>query len=279
VDGLCCHQHGPWAFEFPPADRYENAPAWQPIAHSVSCLRVKDSVCVYCGSAPAVQAEHVFPKSWYPATTPATCTRLTVPSCAACNKRFKTAEERFALAAMMTLDDRPDAAGVYERLSRSWKVDRAGSELDSEHRLRRFAGMLQRVVFKQPPGGQTDSVRAFLETPREKLLAAAPASPLQNTIVDLIGEKLGRGLYYAETGVVLERVTVSGKIVNQVFFASGGPSAPAFVAALRRLPANESLAPGLRYRFIANPQNGDVTWLFQLWGQIDIVAFFIRAEP
>jgi hypothetical protein len=121
-------------------------------------LRVKNKACVYCGSAPGVQAEHVFPKSWYPDGT--TCRRLTVPSCAACNVRFKRAEERFALAAMMTLDERSDAAGVYDRLSRSWKKDEGKSEVDKEHRLRRFAGMISRVAFRQPPGGQTDPVKS-----------------------------------------------------------------------------------------------------------------------
>src|SRR4051812_38706332 len=49
--------------------------------------------CAYCGSAPAVDDEHVFPRSWYPDTTPSTVKRVTVPACRSCNVRFKAIEE------------------------------------------------------------------------------------------------------------------------------------------------------------------------------------------
>jgi hypothetical protein len=137
------------------------------------------------------------------------------------------------LPAMMTLDERPDAAGVYGRHSRSWKKDEGKSEVDKEHRLRRYAGLIGRVVFGRPPRGQTDPVRVFLETPHAELIAARPGSPLQHSDIDLIAEKFGKGLYFKETGAVIGQVTVTGRLLNEDFL---------------------------------------------LWGQLDIVAYFVRAR-
>lgn len=73
--------------------------------------------CIYCGAPDGVQAEHVFPSSWYPDSTPKTCQRLTVPSCPTCNARFKAAEERFIGPVMMSLVDCEDARGLRPALA------------------------------------------------------------------------------------------------------------------------------------------------------------------
>jgi hypothetical protein len=100
---------------------------------------------------------------------------------------------------------------------------------------------------------------------------------LQHSDIDLIAEKFGKGLYFKETGATIGQVTLTGRILNEDFLRLGGPETPAFIAALQRLPVKEGLAPGLRYRFIVNEQDGGLAWLFQLWGQLDLVAFFVPA--
>ena len=78
-------------------------------------------LCVYCGAAEGREDEHVFPRGWYPDTTPAAVQRLTVPACRPCNERFKKVEESVGHDLIMAMDlDRPEAAGVYERISRAW---------------------------------------------------------------------------------------------------------------------------------------------------------------
>jgi hypothetical protein len=234
-------------------------------------------LCIYCGAAEGVQAEHVFPSSWYPDSTPLTCQRLTVPSCPTCNARFKGAEERFIAPVMMSLVDCDDSRGVYDRLSRSWKPDHGKSERDQAHRGAKLLSTLSRVQFKNPPGASTAPVLTFLATARDDLVAAAPASPLQHADIDIIGEKFVRGLFFADTRRTLAPSKFIARVVNDDLFAVGGPQTKPLVDALRSLPSSDSFAPGLRYRVMASP-TGDQHWFFLLWGQLELLTIVVPNE-
>src|SRR5690242_20656231 len=106
-------------------------------------------VCIYCGKAPGVEAEHVFPRGWYPETTPPTVQRVTVPSCKACNERYKKLEESVGRDLVMAMDVwAPEAAGVYATISRAWRTDTARDERERKHR----EGHLRNILRDSAPG-------------------------------------------------------------------------------------------------------------------------------
>src|SRR2546422_8593980 len=111
----------------------------------------KNPACVYCGKVEGIEAEHVFPRSWYPDTTPPEVQRLTVPACHACNTRFKKIEESVGHDLIMATNlDLPEAAGVYDRISRGWRLDRAKNEQDRSHRAGRLQKILRGVKWMPP---------------------------------------------------------------------------------------------------------------------------------
>jgi hypothetical protein len=200
-------------------------------------------VCVYCRAAESVEKEHVFPRSWYPESTPSNVQRLTVPACRSCNERFKRAEEDFAQAVVMGLDStRPEAAGVYERLSGSWKPSRAMPGRDFRHRVSRRQSILRNAVWSDPlPGATTMLVR----TPSGLVVRAAPTSPLDQGVVNLVVEKLVRGLCYQETGAALGPLRIEATIVTKQFVHEGGNELQQFFVQIASMPMDKRLGPGL----------------------------------
>jgi hypothetical protein len=75
--------------------------------------------CVHCRKeVPERNWDHVFPKSWYPDTTPQNLEKWQIPSCIPCNRKYGKIEEdligRFAVAAAGR-DDRDAAARLVKR--------------------------------------------------------------------------------------------------------------------------------------------------------------------
>jgi hypothetical protein len=106
--------------------------------------------CVHCLKDPVDRNwDHVFPKSWYPNTTPQNLEKWQIPSCIPCNSRYGKIEEdligRFALA----LDSKnPASAGLVEMAIRAIDPTAGRDERDAAARLakqRKVLGELYKV--------------------------------------------------------------------------------------------------------------------------------------
>jgi hypothetical protein len=88
--------------------------------------------CVHClKDVPERNWDHVFPKSWYPDTTPQNLEKWQIPSCIRCNRKYGKIEEdligRFAVA----LDSKnPASAGLVETAIRA--IDPAAGRDDRD---------------------------------------------------------------------------------------------------------------------------------------------------
>ncbi len=98
--------------------------------HCIHCLRATD----------APEADHVFPYSWYPDSTPPTVQRWTAPSCAGCNRKFGQLEKDLLVRLVGCIDPKSDAvSGLYARVVRSLGIDTTGlaaSEKEYRDKLR-----------------------------------------------------------------------------------------------------------------------------------------------
>lgn len=226
--------------------------------------RTGSELCVFCLSRKAKEGEHVFPKSWYPTTTPSTVQRLTVPVCRVCADEFEKAERAFALPLLMGLDGgHPDMAGVADRLRRSWQCENAANAKDAKHRADRLRRMWREVQFVVPPADDLEPNRpkVRVRTLAGLHITASPAFPLERKAEMRIADKFVRGFHYRDFGRPLPAT-------SKVEFCWAKALSPALCAELQESPMNESLAPGLRYwRFVTDP--GWSLWLFRLWGQCD----------
>jgi len=110
--------------------------------------------CVHClGTFDELTADHVFPKSWYPETTPANLEKWTVPACSACNKAYGRLEEDLLAKIALCLDPKsPSAKGITQRVVRSMDVRAGRDDRDAAARACRLSKIRADMhTFDQPP--------------------------------------------------------------------------------------------------------------------------------
>jgi hypothetical protein len=114
-----------------------------------------DGRCIHCRELLAEQTEdHVFPKGWYPDSTPQSVQRWTVPSCQRCNRESGEREQELLMLTGLCVDPRKfEAAGIAEKVKRSFGVGRSGlSEKERkirEARKNRILSSLSRYTEEQ----------------------------------------------------------------------------------------------------------------------------------
>ena len=100
--------------------------------------------CVHCLNDPVTRNwDHVFPRSWYPDTTPPNIAKWKVPSCLECNRELGIIENDLFVRLAPTLDPAlPGSSGLYERARRA--IDPASAKNKNESRARRNSETLPR---------------------------------------------------------------------------------------------------------------------------------------
>ena len=94
----------------------------------VHCLRLSESIT----------ADHGFPDSWYPDTTPPSVQRWTAPSCPKCNGELGRLERDMLIRVVLCIDPKKEAvSGLSSKVLRSLGFDTDGlSGTDKTHRER-----------------------------------------------------------------------------------------------------------------------------------------------
>jgi hypothetical protein len=117
--------------------------------------------CVYCLKTDKEMTwDHVFPRSWYPDSTPLELAKWKVPCCAECNNKYSAIEEDLLLRLGMCTDHtRLPALGIGEKALRTIKPEFAKSEREREIRQRKRDKIKSEIIW-------TDSVpgRGLLPT-------------------------------------------------------------------------------------------------------------------
>jgi len=98
------------------------------VGRCVHCLRLSESIT----------ADHGFPDSWYPDTTPDRVQRWTAPSCPKCNGELGRLERDLLIRAVLCIDPKKEAvSGLRSKVLRSLGFDADGlSETEKTHRER-----------------------------------------------------------------------------------------------------------------------------------------------
>src|SRR5207249_4194843 len=79
----------------------------------------------------------VFPKSWYPDTTPSNLEKWKIPACQSCNGAYSKLEEQLLLRFSLTLDHHdPRSSGIYQSIRRSIMPELAPNEKEATIRAR-----------------------------------------------------------------------------------------------------------------------------------------------
>lgn len=223
--------------------------------------------CVYCLSHfEALTSDHVFPKSWYPETTPDNLEKWQVPSCDKCNQKYSKLENELLLKFGLCVDPlEAKSLGIADKVLRSVKAGCAKSELDRVHRQKRLERTMQEMV----PAEKIPKESVFPNfgpwpgiQPEDKVGILVSAEQLQ-----LFGEKLVRGITYKEYSRYIEE-----DHIIEIFFI-GQKGAQIVVENIRRFGAEYHCGPGIRVgvAFAGNdPQSG--LFDIEIWGRLHIYA-------
>jgi hypothetical protein len=108
-----------------------------------------DGRCIHCrekiDKKSKKTADHVFPSSWYPDSTPSGIQRWTAPSCEKCNGESGEKEKQLLVRIALCIDpNKAEAAGLYKRAKASMGIGVVGLD-EKEARIRKA---LKDEVFK-----------------------------------------------------------------------------------------------------------------------------------
>jgi hypothetical protein len=92
--------------------------------------------CVHCLKEPVeLTSDHMFPKAWYPDTTPENLEKWQIPSCLACNQRYSKIEGDLLNRVALALDTKhPASAGLVDTALRAINPDAGRDEKDAAAR-------------------------------------------------------------------------------------------------------------------------------------------------
>jgi hypothetical protein len=166
--------------------------------------RPKLGKCVHCLCDPVERNwDHVFPRSWYPDTSPGNLYKWQIPSCIPCNRELGAIEEDFLRRVGLCLDPNdPASRSIVENALRSMRPEAAKNERDRNIR----AGLRKRVLSEVLEGDAIPNTGIFpglgerWKRPREE--QAAVLVPAE--FFPRLTEKIVRGIFYVKDGKFIE---------------------------------------------------------------------------
>lgn len=224
-------------------------------------------LCAYCGDREGDEREHVFPKSWYPESTPESVQRLIVPGCHDCNQRWSKIEEEFRTEFLMVISPlKNEAQGLHDKFTRSINPTFASDDTGRKMRAGKAKKILRTMKWVPAvPGAPQATVR----TPSGLFVRASPVRSIEQRVLNGAAEKLIRGLQYAKTNQVLGPIKVDSMLIRP--WHGEDPDWVPVLQHLWTIPPDTTLAPGLEYRHHRQP--GLDVWDFLVWGQVRFVSF------
>lgn len=229
--------------------------------------------CVHC-LADAVERtwDHVFPRSWYPDTTPKNINKWQIPTCQPCNQDYGQMEEDLLIRLAMCVDPHvPATAGIVQKALRSMKPEYARDERDKAARASK-GNRLKEILLNG-----ADIPRAAVypglgerwgRPPQEGLGILVPAESLRR-----LTEKIVRGIYYLKDETFIEPpYTID-------FYALDDDGAAPFRILLDQFGQTYAREPGIVVRRVV-PEDAPLCGVFEIdiWGQFKMYAS-VDSEP
>lgn len=154
--------------------------------------------CVHClRHSEERNWDHVFPKSWYPDTTPANLAKWKVPSCLRCNTELGVIEREFLVRVALCLDpNNPASRSIVQKALRAMKPEYAKNPLE---KLKRIA-LAKRINSELLQGHQipSEGVYPSLGERWDRGPASGKGMPIPAESFRRITEKIVRGITYLE---------------------------------------------------------------------------------
>lgn len=173
--------------------------------------------CVHCLKDPVERTwDHVFPRSWYPDTTPSQNFKWKIPTCLPCNKKYGDMEQEMLIRLGLCPNPRAiSASGIASTVLRALDPGQARNERDRLYRqgkrdkiLREIGSNATKTDIVIYPGFEEKWGRSLQEQTRISIPAKS---------IERLTEKIVRGIIYLndnrfiEPPYVIECFTVNNK--------------------------------------------------------------------
>lgn len=209
--------------------------------------------------------DHLFPRSWYPTTTPLDLAKWQVPACASCNREYGKLENDLLLRFGMCLDpEKAGASGIPEKALRAMNPLFAKNPKDALARQRTRA----KFVADMKPASSVPR-ESFYPSSHNRLPMGESAATvvLPRRSLQRLTEKFCRGIFYLEDEAFIESPY---EIVHYAVRDQAAQPVVNLLIAHGKIYARE---PGLTiHRAIAIDNPKEALFSIELWGQIKIYA-------
>jgi hypothetical protein len=152
----------------------------------VHCLNYSDELT----------SDHVFPKSWYPRSTPANLEKWQAPSCAKCNQEHgKNEDELLVLLGLCVSPEELASLGISDKALRAIDPSRARDPIDRQHRIAKRRQILAEMCLASQAPRRT-FMPEFEPSPGD-LAEGRRALKIPAAGLEMLGRKLVCGATYA----------------------------------------------------------------------------------
>jgi len=224
-------------------------------------------LCTYClNEFGQLTDDHVFARSYYPASTAADVERWTVRACVECNNEYSRLEEFVLLRLAACVDPKhAAAAGIWQKARRSIDPNEARDERDQRARVKKQRKFLQelRILQSRPELGILPSFDKNWEQ-GSRLAVLVPADDL-----DALVRKWVQGVHYKTLG----RLIPEPPAIDVFHIDEGAASVQPLREILNR-STNHHRGPGIEIgQAIGSGETGMITvYRFLIWDQFNVYA-------
>jgi hypothetical protein len=215
--------------------------------------------CVHClQQVDAITEDHLFPRSWYPATTPQNLAKWKFPACGPCNKEYGKMEEELRLLLAACVDPKSDAAaGIWARALDSIDPDKARDPVDALKRKSARRRFLARVREADPSLANSSLPEIYSDRPKGRLALVVPAKATHKFI-----EKLVRGtIYLTEQRYIEDNQEITVSLLKP---EHGEP----ILRLVEEFGELHDRGPGIRIRkAVAQDATANALFVFDIWDQ------------
>lgn len=216
--------------------------------------------------------DHIFPKGWYPYTTPHNIEKWKVPSCNKCNNEYSRIEEELLIRFGLCINpDNPRGAGIADKALRALNPQYAKSPKDGKIRRNKFKKILSEARYGKdvPEKGIYPNFEFKGTDEKEKIGLLIRKSHLKK-----FTEKIVRGITYLQ-----DKKYIDAPYYIQ-FYVHNRDSIRYLLEHIHPGPWELFVrGPGMAVlRAIAIDDNTSGIYLIDIWGQLYLVALVVNRE-
>ena len=206
--------------------------------------------------------DHVFPRSWYPNTTPLNIEKWKIPTCAECNGNYGRLKEDLLWRLGLCVDPVEQASlGVTDKVLRSIKPEFAKSPRDATARRRKLEKIIKqlKIVRRLPQAGVLPNFGLIpgLDYP------AIVEIPIDSEALERLGQKIIRGMTFIATGQLIDE----SYSINLYFLED--EKGRDFVATVQAHGATTKSGPGIKVSYAFTDEGGAASlWYIEIWRRL-----------